>query len=116
MYEIGEEVVCVDDKFHPEIAALFQELPKKDVVYTVRDCSIGTKNSWVGNGGEHNFVAYKLLLKEIKNSMDPHTENGCREELGFNAERFRSLEEYYQEKEEKVTVGVGKKQLTYVDA
>ena len=38
---VGDKVVCVDDRFAPEVAALYTALPKKGVVYVVRDVRLG---------------------------------------------------------------------------
>lgn len=34
---VGKRVTCINDQFDPEIAKLFQTLPKEGVTYTVRD-------------------------------------------------------------------------------
>ena len=36
-YGVGDKVVCVDDKFPPDIGKLYDALPVKDTVYVVRD-------------------------------------------------------------------------------
>ena len=41
MFEVGEKVVCIDDRFHPEIAFLYTDLPVKGRTYTVRECEMG---------------------------------------------------------------------------
>ena len=40
-YGIGDKVVCVDDKFPPDISKLYTALPVKDVTYVVRDIRLG---------------------------------------------------------------------------
>jgi hypothetical protein len=105
MFDPKDKVVCVDDKIHPEIAFLFRMLPEKNKVYTVRECTIGTKNPW--NGNIHEHVSYKVLLEELLNDIDPCTVKGCKEEMGFASERFRLLDELSEEEKDSVLVGVG---------
>lgn len=104
MYDIGQQIICVDDKFHPEISYLFKALPKKGEVYTVRDVTIGTTNPW--NGTIHENISYKVLLEELVNDIDPCTIKGCQEEMGFRSDRFAPLEEISKEEEEFVYVGM----------
>ncbi len=40
-YGIGDKVVCVDDKFPPDIGKLYDALPVKDSTYVVRDIRLG---------------------------------------------------------------------------
>lgn len=87
MFETGEKVVCVDDKFHPEIAFMFTALPVKGVTYTVRDCEPG-RQQWVTNQKGWDSVDMKVLLVELVNPVDPSTVKGCPSELGFAARRF----------------------------
>lgn len=37
-FEIGEEVICIDDDFDNNADFFYQELPRRGVSYTVRDC------------------------------------------------------------------------------
>ena len=103
MYESGEKLVCVDDKIHPEIAFLYKQLPKKGQVYTCRECSIGTTNVFAADQN----VTFKVLLEELINDIDPYTETGCREELGFRSDRFAPVEKIEEEEEDFALVGVG---------
>jgi hypothetical protein len=103
MYDKGDKVVCVDDKIHPEIAFLYKQLPKKGEVYVVRDCTIGTTNVFAADQN----VTFKVLLEELINDIDPYTETGCMEELGFRSDRFVPVEEISEEEEDSVLIGVG---------
>ena len=83
MFCTGQKVVCCDDVFHPQIAALYVALPKKDAVYVVRGVSVG-----ISPKGEEGEIAITLIgLKNPRSSKAPHPERA------FNAMRFRSLEE-----------------------
>lgn len=73
-------MACVDDQFPLGIEKLYTALPKKDVVYTVRDILPGV--SLKNTEGE---VA--IYLVELTNPANRH---GI--EYGFNAERFAPLE------------------------
>lgn len=78
----GTKVVCVDDRFPPEIFIYYTNLPIKDKVYTIRDVEVG-----IGLNGEAGEIAVTLV--EISNPVSkvpPHRERG------FKVERFRELE------------------------
>ena len=83
MFCTGQKVVCIDDVFTPPIAVLYLALPKKDAVYVVRSVSVG-----ISPEGSEGEIAITLIgLKNPRSSKAPHPERG------FNAMRFRSLEE-----------------------
>lgn len=86
----GTKVVCVDDRFPPEIFIYYTNLPIKDKVYTIRDVEVG-----VGINGEAGEIAVTLV--EISNPVSkvpPHRERG------FKVERFRELEPEVEVEEE----------------
>ena len=86
----GTKVVCVDDRFPPEIFIYYTNLPIKDKVYTIRDVEVG-----VGLNGEAGEIAVTLV--EISNPVSkvpPHRERG------FKVERFRELEPPVEVEEE----------------
>lgn len=91
MFEVGEKVVCVDDRFHPEIAFLYTALPEKGKVYTVRECEPG-RSKWMSEQKGWDSVDMKVLLSELLNPVDPSTLKGCPSELGFAARRFAPLD------------------------
>jgi hypothetical protein len=99
MFDIGEKVVCVDDRFHPEIAFLYTALPVKGTTYTVRDCEMG-RAKWVSVQKGWDSVDMKVLLVELSNPLDPSTLKGCPSELGFAARRFAPLQSVPDEEEE----------------
>lgn len=95
--QVGTKVVCVDDVFASEVARHFDELPVKGRHYTIRAVCLGRgvmavvkDGKLVPNGGTEASVTVRVLLEELKNGPDPFK---ATEELGFNAERFRELEE-----------------------
>ena len=81
----GSKVVCVDDRFHPDILSFYNALPIKDRIYVVRDIGIG-----IGINGEAGeiveIVVYLDGLNNPVSTTPPHPERG------FNAERFREIE------------------------
>lgn len=95
--EVGKKVVCVDDVFSATIRQLYRELPVKGGVYTVRETSLGRDKfvhleKGVFKPGEASeSVTVRILLHELHNDIDFTHKHG--QELGFNAERFRELEE-----------------------
>ena len=93
----GTKVICVDDRFPPEILLYYTNLPLKDRVYTVRDVEVG-----VGINGEAGEIAVTLVeLTNPSSNVPPHRERG------FRVERFRELEpavEVEEEVEEELAV------------
>jgi len=78
----GSKVVCVDDRFPPDIIGYYNALPIKDRHYTIRGIGIG-----VGiNGEAGEIVVYLDGLNNPVSTTPPHPERG------FNAERFREIE------------------------
>jgi len=78
----GSKVVCVDDRFPPDILAFYNALPIKDRQYVVRGIGIGVALN--GEAGE--VVVY---LKELENpcsTVPPYPERG------FAQHRFREIE------------------------
>lgn len=84
MFEAGEKVVCVNDRFEAIHRKLYKALPKVDVVYTVRECSIGRTKTGSSDKGE----SYLVLLVELVNGPDPYMHGASAEELGFRSDRF----------------------------
>jgi hypothetical protein len=83
----GERVVCVNDTFHDFVRAIYTQLPRKGVTYTIREVFLGRER--IVKGGDSATVG--LLLHELVNPPDPF--HAGREELGFSSERFAPLEE-----------------------
>ena len=78
----GSKVLCVDDRFPPEILVYYNSLPLKDRVYVVRGMGVGIALS--GEPGE--IVVYLEGLENPKSTKPPHPERG------FAEWRFREIE------------------------
>ena len=81
-YGIGDKVVCVDDKFPPDISKLYDALPVKDSTYVVRDIRLGINLTLEGD--------VSVLLIGLVN---PKANSKSALERGFRADRFRPLQE-----------------------
>jgi hypothetical protein len=88
-FGIGDKVVCVDDKFPPDISKLYDALPVKDTTYVVRDIRLGINLTLEGD--------VSVLLIGLVN---PKADSKANLERGFRADRFRPLEEMQNEKKE----------------
>ncbi len=94
--QVGKKVVCVNDSFSALVRHLYRMLPVKDGVYTVRATTLGRDQvalpgHKIGDGAASDSVTVRILLEELHNDPDPTHKHG--EELGFNAERFREIDE-----------------------
>ncbi len=78
----GSKVVCVDDRFPPDIIAYYNALPIKDRQYTIRGIGIGISTN--GEAGE--VVVYLEGLENPCSTTPPHPERG------FAQHRFREIE------------------------
>jgi hypothetical protein len=85
-FNVGDKVVCVDDKFPPDIGKLYDALPVKDVTYVVRDIRLGINLTLEGD--------VSVLLIGLVN---PKADSKANLERGFRADRFRPLEEMQDE-------------------
>lgn len=85
-FEIGQKVVCVDDRFEDWVLKLYTALPKKAAVYVVRDVRIGATFEKGQRKG-----AVSILLVGLVNPCAPGS-NSSMAERGFNSDRFRSLD------------------------
>lgn len=84
-FEVGKKVVCIDGNFDitdPEFRLVFQQLPKKGVVYTIRE-----------------WDSPSVKLEEVLNSEVPMNMGGIviTEEPGFNERRFKPLQDIANE-------------------
>lgn len=111
MFQTGQRVVCIDDRFDPWVYDLYKALPRKDGVYTVRALGVGRSNPQFAldedarlhvTGADPDLL---VLLEELHNPDDPHST--IQQELGFRAERFAPLAEDLEEAEEHAFVGAG---------
>jgi len=99
-YGIGDKVVCVDDKFPPDIGKLYDALPVKDTTYVVRDIRMGINLTMEGD--------VSVLLIGLVN---PKADSKANLERGFRADRFRPLQEL-REKQTATNTVEEKKELT----
>lgn len=87
--QVGEYVVCVDDRFPKPLARYYLNLPVRDRTYTVRAVFVGRAVMHPGPGTDDGEIG--LLLEELVNGTDQR--HKYKQELGFNSERFRPLRE-----------------------
>jgi hypothetical protein len=78
----GSKVVCVDDRFPPDILAFYNALPTKDRQYTIRGIGIGVAL----NGEVGEVVVYLEGINNPLSTTPPHPERG------FAQHRFREIE------------------------
>lgn len=91
MFTKGQKVVCINDDFPALARKMYSQLPRKDVVYTVRAVFLGRGNlTAAGSGKQDGEIG--ILLEELSNPRDPALKNGLDGELGFNSERFAPLQ------------------------
>lgn len=95
MFEPGEKVVCINDDFPALVRRIYQRLPVKDEVYTVRECSLGRLKS----GSPDPGISYRVLLVELVNGPDPYMNPNQAEELGFRSDRFAPVINVEEESE-----------------
>ena len=104
-------VNTINDAFEPWVYDLYQSLPKKDSIYTVRAIRAGRSSPAFElndeaqiklTGAEFDIL---VLLQELRNPDDPYS--SAKQELGFRAERFAPLLEETEEEEVGELIGVG---------
>ena len=104
-YGIGDKVVCVDDKFPPDIGKLYDALPVKDSTYVVRDIRLGINLTLEGD--------VSVLLIGLVN---PKADSKSALERGFRADRFRPLQELREESTATTTIEEKKELVHPVEA
>jgi hypothetical protein len=90
MFQVGQQVVCIDDAFPEIVKLVYTQLPEEGKIYTVRAVYVG-RGKIVNKKPGSSDGEIGILLQELQNPPDPKHLGG--NELGFNAERFRSLTE-----------------------
>ncbi len=80
---VGQKVVCIDDNFCSAIRKLYTHLPVKDVTYVIRNVELGANPK-----GEPGEVCLHLV-----GMVNPPGTVAPFRERGFNAERFRPLDD-----------------------
>lgn len=86
----GSKVVCVDDRFKPELMVYYNCLPIKDRVYVVREMGVGLS----ATGEEGEIVVYLEGMENPRSTKPPHPERG------FAEWRFREIEPPAEESEQ----------------
>jgi len=104
-YGIGDKVVCVDDKFPPDIGKLYDALPVKDSTYVVRDIRMGINLTMEGD--------VSVLLIGLVN---PKADSKAGLERGFRADRFRPLQELREKQTATNAVEEKKKLIQPIEA
>lgn len=95
MFSVGQQVVCIDDKFEADMVRHYVALPKEGTTYTVRSVKVCREQLKASDS-----ATVGVLMRELVNPLDPtHKDH---EELAFKAERFRALDEYEQTTQEKI--------------
>jgi hypothetical protein len=102
--QVGQKVVCVDDRFPTPLAKYYINLPVKGKTYTIRAVFLGRRVMHTQPGAADGEIG--LLLQELKNGPDPRNKHA--QELGFNSDRFRPLEELADTTENEQEESVGK--------
>lgn len=82
-FDIGQKVICVDDKFDAWILRFYTALPKKDQIYVIRDVRLGIRTD--RKTGDVSVTLVGLI--------NPCAESKAAHERGFSESRFRSLDE-----------------------
>jgi len=100
MFNVGQKVILVDDKWPETVRQLYLQLPVLDTVYVIRAIRVGVKADELIMD-MRRVLEPSLLLVGIYN---PANKLGV--EAGFAAHRFRALEELKKEavKEEEALV------------
>ncbi len=87
MFEVGQKVVLVDDKWPESVRHLYLQFPVLDKVYVVRAVRVGVKADELIMD-MRRVLEPSLLLVGVINPV-----NKLGVEAGFAAHRFRSLDE-----------------------
>jgi len=94
MFQVSQQVVCIDDEFTELVRVAYEQLPKEGDIYTVRAVYVG-RGKFVNKTAGSSDGEIGILLQELSNPPDPGHLGG--NELGFKCERFRSLTELTEE-------------------
>lgn len=83
-YEVGDHVVCINDKFSASVRLLYRELPVEGQAYVVRGMRLGVlaDNFKIGD--------VSVLLVGVNND---HAKSASGHEFGFRSDRFVRLQE-----------------------
>ena len=87
MFNVGQKVVLVDDKWTETVKQLYLQLPVLETVYVVRAVRVGVRADELIMD-MRRVLEQSLLLVSIYNPT-----NNLGVEAGFAASRFRALDE-----------------------
>ena len=87
MFNVGQKVVLVDDKWPESVKQLYLQLPVLETVYVVRAVRVGVRADELIMD-MRRVLEQSLLLVSIYNPV-----NKLGVEAGFAASRFRALDE-----------------------
>jgi hypothetical protein len=87
MFNVGQKVVLVDDRWPETVKELYLSLPVKDSVYVVRAVRVGVRCDELIMD-MRRVLEHSILLVGIFNPC-----NKLGVEAGFAASRFRALDE-----------------------
>jgi len=90
MFNIGQKVVLVDDKWPESVKQLYLQLPVRDTIYVVRAVRVGVRADELIMD-MRRVLEQSILLTSIYNPT-----NNLGVEAGFAASRFRTLDELKQ--------------------
>ena len=90
MFNIGQKVVLVDDKWPETVKQLYLQLPVLETIYVVRAVRVGVRADELIMD-MRRVLESSLLLVGIYNPT-----NNLGVEAGFAASRFRALDELKQ--------------------
>ena len=96
MFNVGQKVVLVDDKWPESVKQLYLRLPVLETVYVVRAVLVGVRADELIMD-MRRVLEQSILLVSIYNPA-----NNLGVEAGFAASRFRALDELKQQSTEKV--------------
>lgn len=82
-FDVGDHVVCVNDKFHPELHPFIPNQPVEGESYVVRDIRLGINLDMQGD--------VSILLIGLVN---PFSNAAHGKERGFSDDRFIKLSEH----------------------
>ena len=96
MFNVGQKVVLVDDKWPETVKQLYLQLPVVETIYVVRAVRVGVRADELIMD-MRRVLESSLLLVSLYN---PTNKLGV--EAGFAASRFRALDELKKEQAEEV--------------
>lgn len=106
MFKIGQDVVCIDDRFPAHIHAIYENLVKEGEVYTIREIDDGVVPIAVDPATKGSFPIFHglrvqvLRFDKVINKIDPVS----KKEPGFASFRFAPLKTDEEEVEETIKV------------